>query len=124
VFIANLPVYGLQSVLSLYTARRLHLHPLPVLLGSHLSTPPVGPLLIAAAIGLGHLILHGSLPAWADYDPRRAGWWAILKPLLLEWSLGALLLGFVMAVVTFMVTVSLMRFVSERKAAAVAQVDC
>jgi uncharacterized protein (DUF2062 family) len=83
VFIANLPAYGLQSVLSLYSARRLHLHPLPVLLGSHLSTPPVGPLLIAAAIGLGHLILHGSLPAWADYDPRRAGWWAMLKPLLL-----------------------------------------
>jgi uncharacterized protein (DUF2062 family) len=126
VFIANLPAYGLQSVLSLYSARRLHLHPLPVLLGSHLSTPPVGPLLIAAAIGLGHLILHGSLPAWADYDPRRTGWWAMLKPLLLEWSLGALLLGFVMAVVTFALTVSLMRFVSERKtaAAAVAQVDC
>jgi uncharacterized protein (DUF2062 family) len=124
VFIANLPAYGLQSVLSLYSARRLHLHPLPVLLGSHLSTPPVGPLLIAAAIGLGHLILHGSLPAWADYDPRRAGWWAMLKPLLLEWSVGALLLGFVMAVLTFVLMVSLMRLASERKAAAVAQVDC
>ncbi len=124
VFIANLPAYGFQSVLSLYTARRLHLHPLPVLLGSHLSTPPVGPLLIGMAITLGHLMLHGSLPAWADYDPRRAGWWAMLKPLLLEWSLGALLLGFVMSVLTFVLTISIMRFITERKDAAVAQADC
>lgn len=124
VFIANLPAYGLQSVLSLYTARRLHLHPLPVLLGSHLSTPPIGPLLIGVAIALGHLMLHGSLPAYADYDPRRAGWWAMLKPLLLEWSLGALLLGFVMSVLTFVLTISIMRFVAERKDAAVAQADC
>jgi uncharacterized protein (DUF2062 family) len=125
VFIANLPAYGFQSVLSLYAARRLHLHPLPVLLGSHLSTPPVGPLLIGMAIALGHLMMHGSFPAYADYDPRRAGGWAMLKPLLLEWSLGALLLGFVMSVLTFVLTMSIMRFMTERKdAAGVAQAEC
>jgi glycosyltransferase involved in cell wall biosynthesis len=125
VFIANLPAYGLQSVLSLYTARRLHLHPLPVFLGSNLSTPPIGPLLVIAAIHLGHLLLHGSLAAVADFDPRRAGWSAMLGPRLLEWSIGALLLGFVMSVLTFVVTLSLMRFFGERKVANdVAQADC
>jgi uncharacterized protein (DUF2062 family) len=125
VFIANLPAYGLQSVLSLYTARRLHLHPLPVFLGSNLSTPPIGPLLIIAAIQLGHLLLHGSLAAVADFDPRRAGWSAMLRPRLLEWSIGALLLGFMMSVLTFVVTLCLMRFFGERKGAnVVAQADC
>ena len=61
-FIANLPAYGLQTVLSLYAARRLHLHPLSVVIGSHLSTPPVGPVLVAAAVTIGHLVLHAELP--------------------------------------------------------------
>jgi len=122
VFIANLPAYGVQSVLSLYAARRLHLHPLPVLIGSHVSTPPVGPVLIGAAIGVGHLLLHGTLPVWADFDPGRAGWSAILGPRLLEWSIGALLLGLVMAVMTFVVSVVLMRWMSEGKDGEVAGV--
>src|SRR5439155_8368432 len=54
VFIGNLPLFGLQTILSLYTARRLHLHPLAVVAGSHISTPPFGPVLIAAAVGVGH----------------------------------------------------------------------
>lgn len=124
VFIANLPAYGLQSVLSLYTARRLHLHPLPVFLGSNLSTPPIGPLLIFAAINLGHLLLHGSFIALADVDPRRAGWSAIVGPRLLEWSLGAVLLGFVMSVATFALTLSLMQFVTDRKDEPLPQADC
>ena len=125
VFIANLPAYGLQSVLSLYSARRLHLHPLPVFLGSNLSTPPIGPLLVISAIQLGHLLLHGSLAAVADFDPRQAGWSAMLGPRLLEWSIGALLLGFVMSVLTFTITLMLMRFFGDRRGAdAAAQADC
>jgi hypothetical protein len=34
---------------------------------------------------------------------------------LLEWSIGAPLLGFVMAVMTFLVSVGLMRWMSEGK---------
>jgi uncharacterized protein (DUF2062 family) len=113
VFIANLPVYGFQSILSLYAARRLHLNPLAVLLGSHISTPPIGPLMIAAAIGTGHLLLHGTLPVLADFDPRRAGWFAMLRPLLLEWSLGALIVGFVMSVASFFLALALMKPLAE-----------
>jgi uncharacterized protein (DUF2062 family) len=114
VFIANLPVYGLQSVLSLYTARRFHLHPLSVLLGSHVSTPPVGPLMIFAAIALGHFLFHGTLPAVADFDPRRHPWSEILGPRLLEWLIGGVVLGFVMAVGTFVLFNYLMRVFDPR----------
>jgi uncharacterized protein (DUF2062 family) len=116
VFIGNLPAYGLQSLISLYSARRLHLHPLPVLLGSHVSTPPVGPLLVMAAIGLGHLLLHGRLPALADFDVRHAGWWRVVRPLLIEWSLGAVILGFFMSIFTFIFANAALRWVWEREA--------
>jgi uncharacterized protein (DUF2062 family) len=109
VFIANLPVVGFQSVLSLYTARRFHLHPLSVLLGSHVSTPPVGPLMWMAAIGLGHLLFHGSLPVMAEFDPWRLGWSRVVGPLLLEWLVCGVVLGLLMAVSTFILTNYLMR---------------
>jgi uncharacterized protein (DUF2062 family) len=113
VFIANLPAYGFQSLLSLYAARRLKLHPLPVLLGSHASTPPIGPALIAAAVALGHLILHGSLPAVSDFDPRRAGWASIVGPIMIEWLLGGVLLGALLAIVTFGLVATAMRLLSD-----------
>src|SRR6185436_8091079 len=57
VFIGNLPLYGVHTLLSLYAARRLHLNPWSVVVGSHVSTPPAGPVLIATAIGVGNWIL-------------------------------------------------------------------
>jgi uncharacterized protein (DUF2062 family) len=113
VFIANLPAYGFQSLLSLYAARRLKLHPLPVLLGSHASTPPIGPALVAAAVAVGHFVLHGSLPAVADFDPRHAGWASVLGPILLEWLLGGVLLGALLAMVTFGLVATGMRLLSD-----------
>lgn len=114
VFIANLPAYGFQSLLSVYAARRLRLHPLSVLLGSHASTPPIGPLLIAAAIAVGHYVLHGALPAASHFDPRQAGWSGVIGPVLLEWVVGAVLLGTAMAAGTFAVAATMMRLLGGR----------
>lgn len=101
VFIANLPLYGLQTLLSLYAARKLHLHPLSVLAGSQLSTPPLNVILIAGAVTTGHVLLHGQLPALSDYDLRHINLrWALL-PFLIEWTIGALLLGTILAVAAF-----------------------
>jgi uncharacterized protein (DUF2062 family) len=113
VFIANLPAYGFQSLVSLYAARRLGLHPLPVLLGSHASTPPIGPILIAAAIALGHFVFHGVLPVMADFDPRRAGWSAVLGPVLLEWAVGGVLIGLILGAVTFAVAATALRLLGD-----------
>jgi uncharacterized protein (DUF2062 family) len=112
VFIGNLPVFGVQTLLSLYAARRLHLHPLPVVIGSHISTPPVGPVLVAVAIGVGHWLLHGKwleLPAW---QATWSEWARVAGRLMIEWSVGALLVGFVLAVTSWIVSNFLLRYLA------------
>ena len=103
VFVANLPVYPLQTVLSLYLARRLHLNPLAAAVGTQLSTPPIGFVLIAAAIYLGHILLHGSLPIWPDLHSLHAIWHALGWPMLFDWAVGGTVVGFVLAAITFVI---------------------
>jgi uncharacterized protein (DUF2062 family) len=104
VFIGNLPVYGVQTLLSLYTARRLHLHPLAVVTGSHVSTPPAGPVLIAIAIGAGHWMIHGSWMTMPTWQQNWSGWVSLLGNLALEWTIGAVAVGFVLAIVAFVIS--------------------
>jgi uncharacterized protein (DUF2062 family) len=104
VFIANLPLYGFQTLISLYAARRLRLNPLAVVAGSHLSTPPLGPMLIAMAITVGHWMLHGSPPALRDYAPSIGGYIAMLRSLALEWIVGSVVCGAALAGGAFLIT--------------------
>ena len=114
-FIGNLPVYGLHAWMGLYAARRLHLHPVAVVIGSHISTPPLGPLLNAAAIALGHALLHGGLPEPADYSFRELGVWGVLRRAALEWSVGSLIVGLVCAALVFMVSHRMLRLAALRE---------
>lgn len=107
VLIANLPLYGVQTALSVVLAKYLKLHPLAVVAGSHLSTPPVGPLLIAAAIATGHFLLHGQAVTLSEFDPSRVGYLELLRRVALEWTLGSIVCGVGLALVTFL-TVQLM----------------
>ena len=100
-FIANLPFYGLQTVMSLYIARRLHLHPIPVVAGSQLSTPPVGIALSAAAISLGYFLLHGKWVGWQDFDITRIGFGQMIGPLIGSWLLGGFLIGLTLGTAAF-----------------------
>lgn len=111
VFIANLPVYGGQTLLGLYAARRFRLNPLPVVLGSHLSMPPIGPVLIAVAIALGHWCTHGSLPPPAAFDPKVVGYVGLLRSVLLEWTIGGILCGTLLAAVAFILMRLVLRWV-------------
>jgi hypothetical protein len=79
-----MPIYGIQTVVSLYVARRLHLNPLGVVLGSQISIPPIAPLLFMAAIATGHLLLHGS---W-----------------FFNWMLGSVIVGAALATITFLIS--------------------
>lgn len=103
VMIANLPVYGLQSILSLIVARRFRLSPLAVLAGSHASMPPLGPLLIALAIGVGHWLLHGEFLTLADLDPHTATYFQLLRRVALDWTIGSIVCGLAMAALTYCV---------------------
>jgi uncharacterized protein (DUF2062 family) len=116
VLIANLPLYGVQTFLSLALAKRFGLHPLAVVAGSHLSTPPVGPMLVVAAIATGHLILHGRPASLAEFDPTRIGYLELLRRVAIEWTLGSIVCGLSLALITFF-TVQLMlrlRFPAHR----------
>jgi uncharacterized protein (DUF2062 family) len=119
-FIANLPAYGFQTLLSLYFARRLHLHPVAVVAGSQLSTPPVGPFLVAAAVAVGHVLLHGQLPMLREYRAAMArdGVWNLLGSVVVEWTLGSLIVGFVCACVTFVIASKLLRLAARNADAA------
>jgi glycosyltransferase involved in cell wall biosynthesis len=103
VFIANLPLYGVQTLLSLYAAKRLRLNPVPVVIGSSISTPPLGPMLIAAAIALGHYCVHGRWAQLKSFDPRTVGYFALAKSVLLEWTIGGIICGIVLAVASYLV---------------------
>ena len=112
VFIANLPLYGVQTLLSLYAARRLRLHPLSVVAGSHLSTPPIGQLLVALAIGVGHWLLHGQWLATPQWESTWRGWARLFGQLMVEWSVGSVLVGAVMAAAAFVLSHALLRYVA------------
>jgi uncharacterized protein (DUF2062 family) len=104
VFIGNLPLYGGHAPLSLLVARRLKLNPLAVLVGSHISTPPLGGLLAIAAIATGHWLIHGSVPGLAAFDPRHVGYWPLLRNVLIEWTIGSIICGLVLALITYLLS--------------------
>jgi uncharacterized protein (DUF2062 family) len=113
VFIGNMPAWGFHTALSLYVAKRLHLNPLAVMSGSHVSVPPMGPVLVASAMWTGHVILHGVRPTWENITPFRGKFMAHAVPLLLDWTLGAVLIGTALAVIVFVASNFLFRFVER-----------
>jgi len=117
VFIANLPVYGIQTLVGLFVARRFHLHPASVLAGVNIAVPPIGPLMIAIGIALGHLILHGSLPHLQTYHVTGGQWHALLVPTLIEWCIGSVVFGIFSGAISFAAMDFLLRMVSDVKPA-------
>lgn len=115
VFIATLPLYGVQTLLSVFLARRLRLHPLSVIAGSNIALPPIGPLLIVGAISIGHLLLHGAWPALGDYNPARSGLGAVLWPTLWEWIVGGAVLGAALAGAAFVTLDCLLRLAASAR---------
>ncbi len=109
VFIANLPAYGTQTVLSLYVARRLHLHPVAVVAGSQASAPPLGPALIVAAIWMGHLVLHRSCLSLGEMNPLHGSFYTRGGPLLIDWAVGSIVVGVATAAIVFVAANMLFR---------------
>jgi hypothetical protein len=117
VFIANTPAWGFHTVLSLYVAKRLHLHPLAVVAGSHVSAPPMGPFLVASAMWLGHVLVHHSIPVWSEVTPFQGKFVAHALPLLLDWLAGAIVIGTTLSITVFIVANFLFRFLERRERA-------
>ena len=121
VFIACVPLYGLQTILGLFAARRLSLHPLPILAGTQLSAPPFAPALTVVSVVLGHAMISGKLPHLGDW--HIAHWPAVsmatVNSFVASWLIGGVLLGVVLAGVTYAIAFAAMRLLFRRTRGAV-----
>ncbi len=113
VFIANLPLYGVQTILGLYIARRFRLPPTALVAGVHINVPPMGPIMIAFGIAVGHLILHGAWPHWSTYHGAGVKLNQVLLPMLIEWIIGSVVVGLVMSGVAFVILDFALRLLVE-----------
>lgn len=114
VFIGNLPLYGLHTVICLYTAARLHLNPHLVVAGSAIATPPFGFGLIAAAVVVGHLIIRGKWIHLSEIQAASDDESAFIGQMLLEWSVGSLVVGAVLSIAVLLGSYALFGVLQRR----------
>ena len=103
VFIACLPIYGVQGIVSLVVARLFKMNPLAALAGSQLSMPPLSAVLIFVSVATGHLIVHGTWPDPALLHAAHGTWHitAMFRAVILDWIVGGVLLGVALAALTY-----------------------
>ncbi|HTV47888.1 MAG TPA: DUF2062 domain-containing protein [Phycisphaerae bacterium] len=61
ILIGFIPVYGFQTLLAFYVARKIHLNTLITMLFAQISTPPLMMFSVALSINMGELLVHGRL---------------------------------------------------------------
>ena len=110
VFIANLPLYGVQTILSLVIAKRFHLHPLAIVAGAQVSTPPITPIFILSAIAIGHMALHGQWPTVTLAQFQSAPGPTTLT-YLTDWLVGTIPVGLVSGLIAYAIVMGLLAFV-------------
>lgn len=116
VFTGSLPLPGLHIPIALYFAARLHLHALPVLVGSAVATPPLGPILIVAGLEVGHLLVHGDWAGRAFLHEAKVHFWHWLRESALELSIGCTLVATLLACATYMIARSALRLFGRQSA--------
>jgi uncharacterized protein (DUF2062 family) len=92
------PFYGLQTVLVLLLAPALRLNPFAAVLGSQVSAPPLGILIIGAETTLGEWLRYGRWLQLPTLGARETVHW-IWSHALLSWVIGSLLVGAIFALV-------------------------
>jgi uncharacterized protein (DUF2062 family) len=116
VFIACVPLYGLQTILGLFAARRLSLHPLPILAGTQLSAPPFAPALTVVSVVIGHAVVTGKLLHLTDFHVTHlsAVSMAAVNSFVVSWLIGGALLGTVLAGIIYMMACAAMHLMFSR----------
>ncbi len=117
--VANLPVYPVQTLVAVYLAKRLHLHPVSTVLGSQIATPPINVALIFAAIYLGRRLTSGHPPAFADFTAIDWSSFAAIHDLLrsyfFAWWIGGTILGVLIGLVMFGLAWAALRWVPVKE---------
>jgi uncharacterized protein (DUF2062 family) len=116
VFIACLPIYGLQTVLCLYAARKFTLHPLSVVAGSQLSAPPMGPILSIASIILGHALISGQIPDLTHWHTNQLPpmSFQVINSLVISWIIGGVIIGVILASVVYVIFSIMLKLMFRR----------
>lgn len=107
VLLGALPLPGVHSVLILAVTLRLHLNPAMALVSQNLCIPPFVPVL---CIQVGHYVLYREWLVEFTFQT----WVSQAGTRLLEWGLGALLLGPLLGAVTGYLTYSILRAMRSR----------
>lgn len=117
VLIAVLPLYGIQTLLALYTARRLHINIPVTLLATQISLPPFIPLLIFMNIQTGTLLLHGRFLSPEFMEHQQLSWHGIFSTYLGPMMLGGLACGLASGTAAVLITRAMLARMHRKLAA-------
>lgn len=116
VFIAIMPVYGLHTVMVIVAALLVRrANKIAILAGTNISLPPTLPFITWAGYEIGRLILRKSYPdlTWTFFKKITL---QKISELYLPLFLGSFVLGLVMAVIFYYVTLIVIKIVKKRRA--------
>ena len=114
-FIGIAPLWGVQMVLALWVAHRLRLNKAVAALASHISIPPMIPIIFCGALTLGSRLLHGKWFEFSLKSMTRHEWFAAAKAHAWEWVLGSFVLAIIVSVLGMSVTYVIARLVGRKK---------
>ena len=97
IFLGCSPLYGLHGLLAVFLATLFRLTPLIAVLGTQISIPPLGVVIVGSEVGLGEWIRYGHWTLPAGADSRLLIRW-VWDHALLSWAIGSVLIGPVAAV--------------------------
>jgi len=103
------PFFGLHLWIGLGLAVLFRLNKVAVFLGSQVSIPPLAPLLSFTSIQIGALIQSGEIVRLGLDDFTVAGLPQLLRLFLLDWLIGGLVVGSVLALPAFLITTLVVR---------------
>ncbi len=117
------PAYGLQTLLAIYVARRIHLNVAVTVLASQISIPPLTPLCILASVEVGSLLLygHGLSPGMVHW--RHLTGLQVLKTFLAPVLVGGIVCGLIVGTTGLFITPHIMARIKERRSRPVAVAD-
>lgn len=110
VFMAFVPFGWLVFLVVAYASKRLHHNLWAAWIGSCLTLAPVGPVLTKAAVTVGHLLTHASLPDFTLATPGVAPVATVFAAFPVSWCVGGVLLG----TVAHWVTISILMLAFRR----------
>ena len=115
VFLGVLPIWGLQTVLALYVAHRLHLNPAAVILGTQIGLPPITALWLYLSAEIGSLLLRAKFLTWPATQGSSFSWHTLLE-FLRYISVGAVPVALIVATCSVLLTRGLLNVVRRRRA--------